>query len=263
MELGSEILIEMGDSFVGPHLKMSESLPRFKTMSAIKVRAKLRSLASPDNAKASARYFGIVPGKYGEGDTLIGVRVPALRKLAREFQSLPLTEVETLLQSSIHEERLLALLILVRVVDKCSTDTRKTVFGLYLSNTQHVNNWDLVDRSAPAIAGGWLFDKSRQPLIRLANSANLWERRIAIVATQYFIRLNDFDETLKICKLLLADQEDLIHKATGWMLREVGKRNRLVLEQFLDEYGFTMPRTMLRYAIEHLLPHRRREYLAR
>jgi len=135
------------------------------------------------------------------------------------------------------------------------------VYRLYLGNTRFVNNWDLVDSSAPAIVGGYLWDKSRKPLIQLAKSARLWERRIAITATQHFIRLHDFDDTLTISRLVLADDEDLIHKATGWMLREVGDRDESTLKRFLDEHSAVMPRTMLRYAIEHLAPEERRGYL--
>jgi 3-methyladenine DNA glycosylase AlkD len=174
---------------------------------------------------------------------------------------LPLSEVEVLLHSPVHEERLLALLVLVLGLGKRDDAHRKAVYDFYLGNTQHVNNWDLVDSSAPAIVGGYLRDKPRKPLVRLAKSASLWERRIAIVATQHFIRLNEFDDTLEIGRLLLDDEEDLIHKATGWMLREVGERDEAVLVAFLDEHAAVMPRTMLRYAIEKFPPEERRAYL--
>src|SRR5438874_152700 len=188
-------------------------------MTAPEARKKLNSLAS-EVAESSARFFKTGPGQYGEGDTFIGVGVPMLRKLAREFRALPLSEIEALLRSPIHEERLLALLVLVLGVAKCDAARQKTVYDFYLSNTQHVNNWDLVDSSAPALVGGYLSDKSRTPLVRLAKSASVWERRIAIVATQHFICLDEFDDTLTISRLLLSDKEDLIHRATGWMLRE-------------------------------------------
>jgi 3-methyladenine DNA glycosylase AlkD len=230
-------------------------------MKAADARTKLHGLASPEVAAASARFFKSGPGQYGEGDTFIGVRVPALRKLARECRALPLTETEALLHSPVHEERLLALLVLVLGVGKGDDAHRKAVYDFYLSNTQHVNNWDLVDTSAPAIVGGYLRDRPRTPLVRLAKSNNLWERRIAIVATQHFIRLDQFDDTLAISRLLLSDKEDLIHKATGWMLREVGDRDEAALAAFLDEHGAVMARTMLRYAIEHLPPETRRGYL--
>lgn len=230
-------------------------------MKAAEARTKLHALASPEMAASSARFFKTGPGQYGEGDTFIGVRLPTLRKLAREFRHLPLAEVEVLLHSPIHEERLLALLVLVLGVGKGDDGHRKAVYDFYLGNTQHVNNWDLVDSSAPAIVGGYLRDKPRTPLVRLARSASLWERRIAVVATQHFIRLDDFDDTLAISRLLLADKEDLIHKATGWMLREVGDRDEAALAAFLDEHVAVMPRTMLRYAIEHFPPETRRGYL--
>jgi 3-methyladenine DNA glycosylase AlkD len=231
-------------------------------MKATEAREKLHSLASPEAAASSVRFFKIGPGQYGEGDTFIGVRAPALRKLAREFRDLPLPEVEALLHSPIHEERVLALLVLVLSCGKGDNAHRKAVYDFYLDNTRHVNNWDLVDCSAPAIVGGHLRDKSRKPLVRLAKSASLWERRIAIVATQHFIRLGEFDDTLALSRLLLSDTEDLIHKATGWMLREVGDRDGSMLAAFLDEHAATMPRTMLRYAIEHFPSDRRQAYLA-
>lgn len=179
-------------------------------MNASEARSQLHALASPDVAASATRFFKTGPGQYGEGDTFIGVRVPAIRKLARQFRDLPLTEVEVLLHSPIHEERLLALLILVLGVRKCDDAHRAAVFDFYLGNSGHVNNWDLVDTSAPAIVGGYLRDRLRTPLLRLARSASLWERRIAIIATQHFVRLGEFDDTLAVSRLLLADKEDLI-----------------------------------------------------
>jgi 3-methyladenine DNA glycosylase AlkD len=184
-----------------------------------------------------------------------------LRKVAREFRQLPVSEIEVLLQSTIHEERLLALLIAVHNAMKGDDSNRQSAYELYCRNIRHVNNWDLVDTSAPVIVGGYLHDKSRQPLVKFAKSPNLWERRIAIIATQYFIRLGEFDDTLKISKILLSDGEDLIHKATGWMLREVGKRDQIPLIAFLVEHGACIPRTALRYAIEHFPLEVRNEYL--
>src|SRR5262249_49043750 len=160
-------------------------------------------------------------------------------------RGLPLGEVEALLHSPVHEERLLALLVLVLGVGKGDDARRKAVYDFYLGNTQHVNNWDLVDSSAPAIVGGYLRDKPRTPLVGLAQSAWLWERRIAVVAPQHFIPLGDFGDTLAVARLLLADREDLIHKATGWMLREVGDRDEAALKRFLNGHGAVMPRTML------------------
>ncbi len=232
-------------------------------MTAEDVKQKLKSLASPDVAKTSARFFKTGPGQYGEGDTFIGIKVPTLRKVSREFRSLPLEEVELLLHSPIHEERHLALMILVLQVAKCDAAHRRTAFDFYLENTKFINNWDLVDCSAPQVVGGYLLDKSRRPLFQLAKSKSLWERRIAIVSTQHFIRNDDFADTLEISQKLLKDEEDLIHKAAGWMLREVGKTAKAVLEAFLDQHAAAMPRTMLRYAIEHFSPDQRRAYLQR
>lgn len=222
---------------------------------------KLKALASPEAAKSAARFFKTGPGEYGEGDVFIGIKVPTLRTVAREFRILPLEEIELLLKSPIHEERYLALMILVLQGLKCDDAQRKAAFAFYLRNTEFVNNWDLVDCSAPQIVGGFLMNRSRKPLLQLAKSKSLWERRIAIVSTLHFIRHGDLGETLTIARLLLNDDEDLIHKATGWMLREVGKKDQAVLEEFLDEYGTAMPRTMLRYAIERFTPERRRAYL--
>jgi len=222
---------------------------------------RLRSFASPQQAAILARFFKTGPGQYGEGDKFIGVKVPITRKVAREFDGLSLAEVECLLHSDIHEERLLALVILVGQFEKGDDAIQKQIYDLYLTNTAYINNWDLVDLSAPQIVGGYLHNRSRRPLDRLAKSANLWERRISILATFNFIREGDFNDTLKIAKMLLKDKEDLIHKAVGWMLREVEKREVTVLEAFLDEYCRVMPRTMLRYAIERFPEQKRRAYL--
>ncbi|MBC7966745.1 MAG: DNA alkylation repair protein [Fuerstia sp.] len=231
-------------------------------MTAVVAQMKLQSLASATVAASSVRFFKTGPGQYGEGDLFIGVRVPVLRKMAREFRDLPLQEVDVLLCSAIHEERLLAILILTQSLARCDAEHRKRVYDFYMSRIEHVNNWDLVDTSAPAIVGGHLRDKSRKPLMRLAKSTSLWKRRIAIVATQHFIRLGEFDDTLSISRVLLLDNEDLIHKAVGWMLREVGERDAAPLVRFLDEHASVMPRTMLRYAIEHFSSPQRKAWLA-
>ena len=232
-------------------------------MTAKDVKQKLKSLAAPDVAKSSVRFFKTGPGEYGEGDIFIGIKVPILRTMSREFRSLPLEEIETLLNSPIHEERHLALMILVQKVAKCDDAHRRIVFDSYMQNTKFINNWDLVDCSAPHVVGGFLMDKSRKTLFRLTKSKSLWERRIAIVSTQYFIRHDDFADTLAISEKLLNDEEDLIHKAAGWMLREVGQKAQAVLEAFLDQHAAVMPRTMLRYAIEKYPPEQRRAYLQR
>jgi 3-methyladenine DNA glycosylase AlkD len=232
-----------------------------KAMTATEAKQKLKMLASDDVAKSSGRFFKSGPGQYGEGDIFIGVKVPTLRSVSREFRQLPLEEVESLLQSPIHEERHLALMILGLQVAKSDDARRRVVFDFYMRNRAHVNNWDLVDCSAPHIVGGYLINTSRTLLFELAKSKSLWDRRIAIVSTQHFIRNDDFADTLAISQELLKDQEDLIHKATGWMLREVGQKAVEVLEAFLDQHGATMPRTMLRYAIEKFPPDQRRAYL--
>ncbi len=222
---------------------------------------RLRSLAFPAHAAVLARFFKTGPGEYGEGDRFIGVKVPVIRQVAKEFKNLPLAEIECLLHSEIHEERLLALVILVNQFEKGDDITRKPIYSLYLANTRYINNWDLVDLSAPQIVGGYLENRSRKPLDRLAKSSSLWERRISIVATHWFIRQGDFADTLRIAEKLLNDREDLIHKAVGWMLREVGKRDVVILEEFLGEHCRVMPRTMLRYAIERFPEEKRRGYL--
>jgi 3-methyladenine DNA glycosylase AlkD len=181
--------------------------------------------------------------------------------LAKEYHALPIDELTVLLRSPIHEDRLLALLILVRRVSRADKATKKQVYKLYIANTRYINNWDLVDASAREIIGGYLTDKSRMPLDRLAGSNSLWERRISIIATHHFIRLDDFADTIRIAERLLTDREDLIHKAVGWMLREVGKRHEPTLQMFLRRHGRTMPRTALRYAIERFPTEVRRAYL--
>jgi 3-methyladenine DNA glycosylase AlkD len=222
----------------------------------------LRTRAEPTRAVVLQGYFKTGPGEYGEGDRFIGVRLPALRVLVREFQEAPLPEIGKLLASPIHEARLLAVLLLVRQFQRATEQTaRRRIYDFYLSRTRQINNWDLVDVSAPGLVGGWLFDRSRAPLTRLAQSSNLWERRIAVLATHYFIRQGDLDETFRIADILLDDEHDLVHKAVGWMLREAGQRDMRRLRAFLATRHHTMPRTMLRYAIEKMPERERRTYL--
>jgi 3-methyladenine DNA glycosylase AlkD len=218
-------------------------------------------LASPETAKGLQWFFKTRPGEYGEGDVFIGIKVPPLRKLAAEFQNASLTTVESLLKSKIHEERTLALMILVRQFAKADDALRRQIYDFYFANIRFINNWDLVDGSAPYIVGPFLFGRGRKQLYVLARSTSLWERRIAILSTFYFIRQNDFADALKISKLLVRDEHDLIHKAVGWMLREIGKRDEAILEDFLKKHYQEMPRVMLRYAIERFPESRRREYL--
>ncbi len=221
----------------------------------------LSSLEDSHTASFLKRFFKTGPGEYGEGDLFRGIRVPVLRKLAKEYQSLTLGETEVLLRSSYHEDRLLALLILVRAYLRGDDAVKEKAFDLYLKNTQFINNWDLVDSSAAQIVGAFLWDKNRDVLYRLARSSDLWERRIAIIATFHFIRRCEFTETLKIAEILLAAREDLIHKAVGWMLREVGNRNMNIEEGFLRNHHKRMPRVMLRYAIEKFPEPKRQQYL--
>ncbi|MCJ7664945.1 MAG: DNA alkylation repair protein [Desulfobacterales bacterium] len=225
------------------------------------IRTRLQRLGTKKRAKISRSFFKTGPGEYGAGDIFLGVTVPALRRLATEYQAITLAERIRLLRSAIHEERLLALLLLVRSYAKGDQSAKKTIYELYLKNSQFVNNWDLVDASAEHIVGAFLRGKSKRPLYALARSSDLWERRIAIMATFHFIKSNEFDETFKIAGMLLSDKEDLIHKAVGWMLREVGKRHLQIEERFLKEHYTKMPRTMLRYAIERFPETKRQRYL--
>ena len=230
-------------------------------MKVAELQKKLSSLEDSDRASSSNRFFKTGPGEYGEGDLFRGIRVPMLRKLAKEYQSLTLAEIEGLLRSAYHEDRLLALLILIRSYLKGDESVKEKTFDWYLKNTQFINNWDLVDSSAADIVGAFLWDKDRDVLYRLARSSNLWERRIAIIATFHFIRRGEFGETLRIAEILLADHEDLIHKAVGWMLREVGDQNMNIEEEFLRSHYKRRPRMMLRYAIEKFPEPRRQQYL--
>ena len=223
---------------------------------------KLLELSDSDIAVHSQRFFKTGKGEYGEGDRFLGIRVPTIRKCVKEYRALSLDDTLKLLKSPFHEARLLALLILVT---KYSSKNRSTehdaVYRSYLSNTKFINNWDLVDCSAEHIVGAHLFSKDKKPIYRLVQSSNLWERRIGVMSTFHFVKREDFSDTLAIAELLLHDREDLIHKAVGWMLREVGNRNRNVEERFLVKHYNEMPRTMLRYAIEKLPEIERLAYL--
>jgi len=230
-------------------------------MKAQEITRRLKALGNKEQAAISQRFFKTGPGQYGEGDIFLGIKVPVLRKLAKEFADLPLKEVKTLLNSGIHEERLLSLLILVRRFGQGDDLIRQEIYDIYLKNTSSVNNWDLVDVSAPYIIGPYLAERSTAPLYRLAKSKSLWERRIAIMSTFHFIKNDEFSETLKIAETLLTDRQDLIHKAVGWMLREIGKRHLPTEERFLKKYYPKMPRTMLRYAIEKFPEPKRQAYL--
>ncbi|MFI6784464.1 DNA alkylation repair protein [Micromonospora sp. NPDC050276] len=227
------------------------------------VRRELASLADPRRAEASSRFLQMVADGYGEGDRALGVSVPDQRKVAgRYWRDLSLAETTRLLTGGAHEERLTSLFILVRKFNKGDEQQRGQVFDTILANTDHINNWDLVDSSAPYIVGPWLIDRDRSVLDRLAESSLVWDRRIAIMATFAFIKAGDFEWTFRLGDRLLHDPHDLVRKAVGWMLREVGNRDRAAEEEFLVRRYRVMPRVMLRYAIEKFEPQRRREYLS-
>jgi len=231
-------------------------------MTAQEIIKLLRKLADPERAKHSARYFKTGPGEYGEGDRFLGIRVPEIRAQLKKCEAVSLAEIQTLLLSGLHEVRLFALLLLVRRFAKSDETEQAAIFDLYLKNTHRINNWDLVDSSASRIVGGYLAARDRQILYKLAKSRSVWERRIAVIATFHFIGNNQFDDALKLAGQLLGDGEDLIHKAVGWMLREIGKRDEAVEKAFLQAYCKQMPRTMLRYAIEKFPEQERAMYLS-
>ncbi len=232
-------------------------------MTAKDISKALRALGSRHIADTSQRFFKTGPGQYGEGDRFLGIRVPDIRLRAKAFDPfVSLSETLRLLHSPFHEERLCALLILVRKYEKGRPEEQQAIFEAYLENTSAVNNWDLVDLSASHIVGAHLLNRSAKDLRRLAQSNNLWERRIAVVATYAFIKNRRYDEILAIARRLMNDPEDLIHKAAGWMLREAGKRDVAILRAFLQEHARSMPRTMLRYAIEKFPDEERKRYLA-
>ena len=221
----------------------------------------MRTLADPAVARASQRFFKTGAGEYGAGDRFLGIRVPQLRKLVPVFRASTLQTVTTLLQSAWHEERLFALLLLVRQYEAGDADTRARIAKLYLARRRYVNNWDLVDSSAHRILGPHLQQADRQLLDKFARSRNLWERRIAVLTTFCYIRQRDHEDALRIARLLVDDREDLIHKAVGWMLREIGNRDPAIEREFLDAHAARMPRTMLRYAIEKFPARERAKYM--
>jgi 3-methyladenine DNA glycosylase AlkD len=225
------------------------------------IKRDLSQLRNPEKAKKLSGFFKTGIGQYGEGDIFLGIPVPEQRKVAKKYLHLPFTDLQALLNSEIHEHRLTALVILVSKYRKTDNPGKDEIFRFYLNNTENINNWDLVDVSAPKIVGEHLRDKDTTILFKLAQSGNLWERRIAILSTFTFIRHNDFDVALSIAELLVQDEHDLIHKAVGWMLREIGKRNQEIEEQFLRKHSWQMPRTMLRYAIEKFEAKKRKFYL--
>lgn len=228
---------------------------------AAAIRQEIRALGDSAIAEHSQRFFKTGKGEYGEGDRFLGIRVPVIRKQVRKHREAPLKAIDKLLQSPWHEERLFAVLSMADRFRRGDKESRREIFDTYIEHRHYVNNWDLVDGSSHIIVGGWLESRNRKLLYRFARSKNLWERRIAIISTYQFIRNRDFDDTLAIAEILVNDEEDLIHKATGWMLREVGNRHLRTEEQFLKRHYKTMPRTMLRYAIEKFPENKRQAYL--
>jgi 3-methyladenine DNA glycosylase AlkD len=227
------------------------------------VKTELKKVSNPEYASRLQGFFKTGKGEYGEGDVFLGVRVPDQRQVAKKNRSIPLNDVIKLLHSGVHEHRLTALFILTEQFNRGDKETKQSIVYLYLSNTALINNWDLVDSSAHKILGKWLVDKPRDLLYELAESESIWERRISIISTFAFIEKGDLVDALSLAKMLLDDDHDLIHKATGWVLREVGKKDLPALEMFLLEHYKTMPRTMLRYAIEKFPEDRRRFYLVK
>ena len=227
----------------------------------IKLKREIKQTSSHRQATISQRFFKTGKGQYGEGDKFLGLTVPQSRSLAQKYKNLPFKDISKLLKSLFHEERLIALLILVHNFQTGDNNARQKIYNFYLKNTKYINNWDLVDLSADKIVGAYLLNKNSTILFKLAKSKNLWERRIAIISTWQFIKNDKFDLTIKLSRPLLKDEHDLMHKAVGWMLREVGKRDKKTLINFLHRYHTQMPRTALRYAIERFSETERRAWL--
>ena len=230
-------------------------------VTAGEARRALRKAANPEKAKFLQKYFRTEKGGYGEGDVFIGLIVPDLRRIAKNARGLPLAETVDLLRSKIHEERSLALEVWTLQYPKANEETREKIVKAYLKERKYINNWDLIDGSAPKIFGKYLMKRDRSILYDLAVSKSLWDRRIAILTTNAFIREGDFADTIRIAKILLHDTHDLIHKAVGWMLREMGHKSEAKLETFLEKHAHEMPRTMLRYSLERLPPPRRAYFM--
>lgn len=231
-------------------------------MSYREIKVKLNSLANPAKAKILSRFFKTGPGEYGEGDIFLGVTIPKLRALAKEYKNISLDQLKVLLKSPIHEERMISVIILVLQYHKADSRHQQEIYRFYMEHLDWVNNWDLVDGSSPHIVGHFLEGKKKDILDQLARSVNLWHRRVAILATFYEIKKGRHQETFRIAKMLLNDQHDLIHKAVGWMLREVGKYcSESIEESFLNQHYQQIPRTMLRYAIEKFPEKKRKFYM--
>ena len=225
------------------------------------LKKELQELADEKQAEILQRFFKTGKGEYGEGDIFLGIKVPVQRNVAKKYSGLSLPKIQELLKSGVHEHRLTGMIILSNKYKQAGDEDKANIFDFYLKNTKNINNWDLVDLSAPNIIGDFLFDKKKNILYDLARSNKLWERRIAIVSTFNFIRQEEFEDALALSEILLDDSHDLIHKSVGWMLREIGKKKEAVLEEFLKQHYKDMPRTMLRYAIERLDEDKRKMYL--
>tara|TARA_Y100000310_G_scaffold333832_1_gene412202 strand:- start:2115 stop:2813 length:699 start_codon:yes stop_codon:yes gene_type:complete len=230
-------------------------------MTLNKLKKQAQNLATSERAASNKWFFKTGKGQYGEGDEFIGLTMPDIRKVAKTYLHLNIKDIEQLLHSPIHEYRMIALVIWVYQFEKTDEKTKENIYKTYLNNTKWINNWDLVDVTTPNIVGNYLLDKDRKILYKLAKSKNLWEKRIAILATFAFIKNNQFKDTLNIAEILLNDNHDLIHKAVGWMLRELGKKDQSVEERFLKKHYKNMPRTMLRYSIERFDEDKRRFYM--
>lgn len=230
-------------------------------MSLSEIRKEILKQKNPSQAIILQRFFKTGKGEYGEGDVFYGIKVPVQKTIAKQFKNLSLVDLKILFNSKVHEERLISAFILVEQFQKADEKKQKTIYNFYIKNRKGINNWDLVDLSAPKIVGQYLVDKDKSLLYKFARSKNLWEKRIAILSTFTFLRQHWFEHTLKISKILLNDKHDLIHKAVGWMLREVGNRDLQTEEEFLKKYYKTMPRTMLRYAIEKYPEPKRKAYI--
>lgn len=226
-----------------------------------KIKEELQKKSNPGKIKILSNFFKTGKGEYGEGDKFIGLNVPVNREVAKQNKEAEISVISELLESDIHEERLCALLILVEKYKKSDCEKKKDIFEYYIKQTKNINNWDLVDLSAPKIVGEYLLEKDKSVLLAMSKSKSMWERRIAIVSTITFIKAGKYETTLEIAKILIDDKEDLIQKAVGWMLREAGKKEKKVLIDFLNEYHTRMPRTMLRYSLEKLEKEEKEYYM--
>jgi 3-methyladenine DNA glycosylase AlkD len=226
-----------------------------------KIKSELREFSDNERAKKNISFFKTGKGEYGENDLFIGVSVPDVRRIAKEYKESDFNQIRTLLNSEIHEERLCGAIILVEKFK--NSDNKKEIFDFYIKNIKGINNWDIVDLSSPNIVGEYLKEIDKEILYKLAKSDSVWERRIAIVSTYAFIRDNKFEDVIRLSEILIKDKHDLIHKASGWMLREMGKRNKEILIEFLEKNSKNMPRTMLRYSIEKLDDEEKRFYMKR